>query len=406
MTIEEINIQLENLRDAVDKADRLFDSLTKNSLVTKEIVAKVDKARAALEAKITELKAARKELQEKTAETAPTDPAATETTETPTPAPPAPRTEILGSVGYRGKNDPLDVELVQKLLNQRKGEKLVVDGVWGTNTNTSIVDLQRRIFQSWGVDGRIDPGGKTWKWLIGSDKLPKLPPAPPPPPPAPVKVTPPPQQKVTQPTVQEKVTDVLGFFAEKVLPYEKEFFMFEWNSPKVWLGYGFFVQGSLYAYSNASLTGSKGTNSVSVTGSAKVATGVSASIGWGEVSQGWYGTWGLEARGTMKGELAASFYIRTVLSAAGQTMTGSISSTADITATLSVSAKVTGGVGFGGSYETESYTLGKITFLQATTPMFASTYDFSARKFSFKKSGSWSVRIHPQLVNTLRSVIS
>jgi hypothetical protein len=63
MTIEEINLLLEEYRDAADKADRLSDKLDRNPLYTKEMVQKVDKARLELENKIAELKAKRKELQ-------------------------------------------------------------------------------------------------------------------------------------------------------------------------------------------------------------------------------------------------------------------------------------------------------------------------------------------------------
>jgi hypothetical protein len=263
--------------------------------------------------------------------------------------------------------------------------------------------LQRRIFQNWAVDGRIDPGGKTWKWLKGNDALPKLPPPPPPPPV--VVPKPPTPNPIKNPTVQEKIVDVLGVFADLHLPYEKEFFKFEWTSKKVMLGYGFFIDGGLYAYANASLDGKKETKAVTVTGTAKIACGASVSIGWGEVTEGWYGTYGLEARGTLTGELAASFRIISKLSAAGQTMTGSLTSNADVTARLFVSAKIKGGFVVGGEYETEQYNLGSITFLYATTPMYSMNYNFSARKFSFSSSGKWSVKPHPMLVAALRAHI-
>jgi hypothetical protein len=415
MTIEEINLLLEEYRDAADKADRLSDKLDRNPLYTKEMVQKVDKARLELENKIAELKAKRKELQNNKETPAPT-PTPTEpekptentdnneTKPEPTPEPEKERTEILLSVGVGGKNNLLDVKLVQKLLNERKGCKLETDGVCGNKTTTQIIDLQRRIFQNWAVDGRIDPGGKTWKWLTGKDALPKLPP-PPPPPPVVITVKPTTPDPIKNPTVQEKIVDVLGVFADLHLPYEKEFFRFEWNSPKVMLGYGFFIDGSLFAYANASIDGKKETNSITVTGTAQVACGASVSIGWGEVTEGWYGTYGLEARGTLSGKVAASFRIISKLSAAGQTMTGSLKSNADITASLYVSAKIKGGFVVGGEYETEQYNLGSITFLYATTPMYSMTYNFSARKFTFKSSGKWAVTPHPMLVSALRANI-
>jgi hypothetical protein len=414
MTIEEINLLLEEYRDAADKADRLSDKLDRNPLYTKEMVQKVDKARLELENKIAELKAKRKELQNNKETPAPT-PTPTEpekptentdnneTKPEPTPEPEKERTEILLSVGVGGKNNLLDVKLVQKLLNERKGCKLDTDGVCGNLTITQIIDLQRRIFQSWAVDGRIDPGGKTWKWLAGKDALPKLPP----PPPQPIvdPIIRPKPDPIKNPTVQEKIVDVLGVFADLHLPYEKEFFRFDWPSKKVWLGYGFFIDGGLFAYANASLDGKKETNSITVTGTAQVACGASVSIGWGEVSQGWYGTYGLEARGTLSGKVAASFRIISKLSASGQTMTGSLKSNADITASLYVSAKIKGGFIVGGEYQTEEHNLGSITFLYATTPMYSMNYNFSARKFSFNSSGKWAVTPHPMLIKTLKAYI-
>jgi hypothetical protein len=412
MTIEEIDLLLDEYRDAADKADRLSDKLDRNPLYTKEMVQKVDKARLELENKIAELKAKRKELQnnkETPAPTPPTEPEKptentdnNETKPEPIPEPEKERTEILLSVGEGGKNNLLDVKLVQKLLNERKGCKLDTDGLCGNLTNTQIIDLQRRIFQSWAVDGRIDPGGATWKWLKGKAGLPALPPAP-----KPIvgPIIPPTPDPIKNPSVQEKIVDVLGVFADLHLPYEKEFFKFEWTTKKVWLGYGFFIDGGLYAYANASLDGKKETNAITVTGTAKVACGAKVSIGWGEVTEGWYGTYGLEARGTLSGEVAASFRIISKLSAAGQTMTGSLKSNADITARLFVSAKIKGGFVVGGEYETEQYNLGSITFLYATTPMYSMTYNFSARKFTFNSSGKWAVTPHPMLISALRANI-
>jgi hypothetical protein len=427
MTIEEINLLLEEYRDAADKADRLSDKLDRNPLYTKEMVQKVDKARLELENKIADLKAKRKELQKETPKpepipdnkeenketkeepkTEPKEEPKTEPKEEPKtePEPVKERTEILFSVGVRGKNDKLDVTLVQKLLNNRKGCKLVIDGVCGSNTNNQIIDLQRRLFQNWTVDGRIDPGGATWKWLIGTKSLPALPPAP--------KIEPKPTppnpdpKKVEDPkTLPVKIVDVLGEFSNVVLPYKKEFFKLDWNTPKVPLGYGFFISGGIGAYSNADLTGKRNQNRVEITGSAKIGAYASVTIGWGFSIDGWIADTSVEASGTLRGDIYARFNIIASLSASGQEMTGSIRSTADITAKLSVSAKVVASghiLGIGGSvgYKTGSFSLGSVTFLQATTPAYAMTYNFSAKKFYFSSSGKWAVYPHPTLAANLK----
>lgn len=400
MTLEEINILLENLRDAVDKADRLADKLAGSPLYTKEMAQKVDKARLELENKIVALKAEREGLKNKKVDSEnPVNPEEPKID----PTPEQPRDTILAPVGVKGKNDPKDVELVQKLLNERKGCKLGVDGKCGGKTNNEIIDLQRRIFQKWNVDGRIDPGGATWKWLKGTGKLPALPPKPDPKPePIPDPIDPKP---IVNPTIQEKIVDVLGEFADKVLPYEKEFFKFSWDTPKLQLGWGFFIMGSIGVYSGAKLTGKRATNQVTITGNAHVGTFASVSIGWGHIESGWLGSYGVEASGTLRGDIAANFNIYATLAAAGQTMSGTLSASADITATLSVSAQVKVGLVFEAGWESESYELGSLTFLETTTPAYTTTYNFSAKKFSFSSSGGWNVRVHKSLVAVLRAKV-
>jgi hypothetical protein len=406
MTLEEINILLDDLRDTVDKADRLADKLAGSPLYTKEMAQKVDKARLELENKIVALKAERKELQNKKIEPNP-EPNPTPNPEpNPEPTPEPPRDTILGSVGVKGKNDPKDVELVQKLLNERKGCKLDIDGKCGGLTNNQIIDLQRRLTQKWFVDGRVDPGGATWKWLKGTGALPGLPPMPPPPPVVIPPVVPPVPNPIVNPTIQEKIVDVLGEFSTRVLPYEKEFFNFSWDTPKLQLGWGFFIMGSIGVYSAAKLTGKRALNQVTITGNAHVGTFASVSVGWGDIKSGWLGSYGVEALGKLRGDIVANFNINATLAAAGQTMSGTLSASADIKATLSVSAEVKVGFVLEAGWESESYELGSLTFLQTTTPAYTTTYNFSAKKFSFSSSGGWSVRVHPSLVQVLRAKVS
>jgi peptidoglycan hydrolase-like protein with peptidoglycan-binding domain len=73
-------------------------------------------------------------------------------------APSPPKTSIVGSVGKNGANDYNDVKLVQQLLG------IKVDGHCGVKTNLAIRKFQRSLgFKK--TDGRIDPGGVTWKNL-------------------------------------------------------------------------------------------------------------------------------------------------------------------------------------------------------------------------------------------------
>ena len=102
----------------------------------------------------------------------------------PDPKPNPPQDPSLqASVGRRGKNLKPDVVLVQGLLNRRANSGLREDGQVGPATIAAIVDLQRRINGHYHRhDGRIDPKGPSWNWLIGSASLPPLPPVPPQPP--------------------------------------------------------------------------------------------------------------------------------------------------------------------------------------------------------------------------------
>jgi hypothetical protein len=298
--------------------------------------------------------------------------------------------------------------LVQKLLNERKGCKLDIDGKCGGKTNNQIIDLQRRLTQKWYVDGRVDPNGATWKWLKGTGALPGLPPMPPPPPIVIPPVVPPVPNPIVNPTIQEKIVDVLGEFANKVLPYEKEFFNFSWDTPKLQLGWGFFIRGNVGALSNASLTGSRAQNRVLVSGNAHIRASASVTIGWGHIYEGWVGRAGVEASGTLEGGIEANFNINATLMAAGQSVSGTINSSAIIMATLDVSAqvKVVAEVrGFGGEvgWESKKYRLGEVIFLLVTTPAYTATYNFSAKKFSFSNSGAWRVAVHPLFTLMLKS---
>ena len=79
---------------------------------------------------------------------------------------------ITGSVGRGGTNGRRDVETVQRLLNQHIGRltplsPLVVDGLAGGSTVAAIETFQRRVLHMSRPDGRVDPGGRTFRALNG-----------------------------------------------------------------------------------------------------------------------------------------------------------------------------------------------------------------------------------------------
>ncbi len=84
---------------------------------------------------------------------------------------------ITGSVGRGGRNfPPSDVMTIQYMLNcltpaqGGPGKELLMDGAAGPATIAAIVAFQRKIG---GVaDGRVDPGGTTFRALQKSDPYP------------------------------------------------------------------------------------------------------------------------------------------------------------------------------------------------------------------------------------------
>ncbi len=72
---------------------------------------------------------------------------------------------ISASVGKGGKNKNADVKIVQALLNEKENSGLEVDGESGPKTIAAITKFQKEKAGLNNPDGRIDPGGKTWKAL-------------------------------------------------------------------------------------------------------------------------------------------------------------------------------------------------------------------------------------------------
>jgi hypothetical protein len=89
--------------------------------------------------------------------------------------------EITDSVGEGGVNKPADVRIVQQLLNQHMLALglplLLVDNDAGDNTIKAIREYQRQVLGLADPDGRIDPGGRTWRSLDAGTGVPV--PAPP-----------------------------------------------------------------------------------------------------------------------------------------------------------------------------------------------------------------------------------
>jgi len=77
--------------------------------------------------------------------------------------------EIVASVGESGENRAEDVAIIQALLNEKSGAKLVVDKRCGPMTIQAIRNFQKAFLAR--PDGRVDPGGMTWKKLSASTLL-------------------------------------------------------------------------------------------------------------------------------------------------------------------------------------------------------------------------------------------
>lgn len=70
---------------------------------------------------------------------------------------------IKASVGSGGINRPDDVGVVQALLNAGHDPHLKVDKGCGPNTIAAIIAFQKTFLSH--PDGRVDPGGATWRRL-------------------------------------------------------------------------------------------------------------------------------------------------------------------------------------------------------------------------------------------------
>lgn len=75
-----------------------------------------------------------------------------------------PTLTIEGSVGEGGRNRPEDVERVQQLLADGGVNPGAIDGVVGAKTIAAIRKFQSAFLAN--PDGRVDPGGRTWRELI------------------------------------------------------------------------------------------------------------------------------------------------------------------------------------------------------------------------------------------------
>jgi len=78
---------------------------------------------------------------------------------------------IKQSVGSKGKNNKIDVKVVQAALNLAVhsnftlSKKLIIDGKSGKKTSDAIELFQRNVLTFFSPDARVDPNGKTLKGL-------------------------------------------------------------------------------------------------------------------------------------------------------------------------------------------------------------------------------------------------
>lgn len=72
---------------------------------------------------------------------------------------------ISASVGRGGVNRSADVITIQTLLNNRAHAGLKVDGACGHHTIQAILNFQKTFLSN--PDGRVDPGGASWRRLTG-----------------------------------------------------------------------------------------------------------------------------------------------------------------------------------------------------------------------------------------------
>lgn len=81
------------------------------------------------------------------------------------------RMAIVSSVGENGKNNKVDVRVVQSALNQvsvkpfKLDKPLSIDGKIGKKTNTAIRDFQKEVVKLSSPDSRVDPNGRTLRAL-------------------------------------------------------------------------------------------------------------------------------------------------------------------------------------------------------------------------------------------------
>ncbi|GAB5417092.1 MAG: hypothetical protein Crog4KO_19580 [Crocinitomicaceae bacterium] len=72
---------------------------------------------------------------------------------------------ISAAVGAGAPNKKPDVTLVQTLLKDKGVSVGTVDGLFGNQTRRAIINFQKGGLGFNNADGRVDPGGKTWKGL-------------------------------------------------------------------------------------------------------------------------------------------------------------------------------------------------------------------------------------------------
>ncbi len=70
---------------------------------------------------------------------------------------------LAASVGVGGRNNPNDVRLIQRLLRDRGYDVGDLNGIFEARLRTAIITFQSGFMKQ--PDGRIDPGGRSWRLL-------------------------------------------------------------------------------------------------------------------------------------------------------------------------------------------------------------------------------------------------
>jgi peptidoglycan hydrolase-like protein with peptidoglycan-binding domain len=420
MTPEEIKSKIAELRAkyedaglAYDELNTVYLSIQKNPALDEATDQSFLGALQKLTDKSRSLKAESKTLEEELSK-APEDPKKDPENPEEPQKPERDPNQIYGSVGAGGKNDPLDVTLVQKLLNQRHSANLTEDGKSGKGTVGAIQNFQRCINGDWNAcDGRIDVGGKTWKWLSGSQAIPALPAKPKPKPKPPVEdpVVDPKKKVTVIEVVAEGAKTIIDYFLQKYADKELDLAKFEIGAtypvcPGI-AGKVSFYAGIKFKLEFKRGDGLKVTSTASVTAGASLSFGVE--IGVPKVLSVEFGIqgWAKLAVETSISMEAKNGAITATLNAPSGALSVGADLYADITA-LGFGADVAWWLGKAIGCETDGskllYNLGKINLLEVTAPSYSLSVN-KALSWSVSSQGSYGYAMHKDFKAAMDRVV-